>query len=98
MLPLCQIYQREEVEDVKIVPAPKKDEMLYATFTWFKGDNQVIASRIDRILISEEWDHTPLALQGFEGFTDRIREWRNSFNFTERPHFILAYKLNSFNN
>uniref|UniRef100_M1DP60 Uncharacterized protein n=1 Tax=Solanum tuberosum TaxID=4113 RepID=M1DP60_SOLTU len=28
MLPLCQIYQREEVEDVKIVPAPKKDEML----------------------------------------------------------------------
>ncbi|XP_059284835.1 uncharacterized protein LOC132038130 [Lycium ferocissimum] len=27
-----------------------------ATFTWFKGDNQETASRIDRILISEEWD------------------------------------------
>lgn len=26
----------------------------YATFTWLKGDNQVIASRIDMILISEE--------------------------------------------
>lgn len=25
------------------------------TFTWFKGDDHRIASRIDRILISEEW-------------------------------------------
>ncbi|CAN4107708.1 unnamed protein product [Withania somnifera] len=26
------------------------------TYTWFKGDNHVAASRIDRVLIFEEWD------------------------------------------
>ncbi|WMV58070.1 hypothetical protein MTR67_051455 [Solanum verrucosum] len=27
-----------------------------AKFTWFKGDNHLIASRIDRVLVSQEWD------------------------------------------
>ncbi|KAM3264299.1 hypothetical protein P3L10_001293 [Capsicum annuum] len=27
-----------------------------ASYTWFKGDHQRIASRIDRILVFQEWD------------------------------------------
>ncbi|CAN4127918.1 unnamed protein product [Withania somnifera] len=29
-----------------------------ATYTWYKGDNHEAATRIDRILISEEWDES----------------------------------------
>ncbi|WMV23105.1 hypothetical protein MTR67_016490 [Solanum verrucosum] len=40
------------IEDMKLVDLQLED----VTYTWFKGDQQEAASRIDRILISEEWD------------------------------------------
>lgn len=40
------------IEDMKLVDLQLED----ALFTWFKGDQHVATSKIDRILISEEWD------------------------------------------
>lgn len=40
------------IEEMNLIDLQMED----ATFTWFKGDNQEVASRIDRILISKEWD------------------------------------------
>lgn len=42
------------IEDLKLIDIQREDNK----FTWFKGDNQNIASRIDRILFSEEWDES----------------------------------------
>lgn len=42
MLPLYQIYQREEVEEVKIVPATKEDKM---------KEYQMAANRLDRTML-----------------------------------------------
>lgn len=40
------------IEDMKLIDLQLED----ATYTWFKGEQHEAASRIDRILISEEWD------------------------------------------
>ena len=40
------------IKDPKLLDTQLED----GQYTWFKGDNQDIASRIDRILISNEWD------------------------------------------
>ena len=40
------------IKDPKLLDTQLED----GQYTWFKGDNQDIASRIDRILISKEWD------------------------------------------
>nr|XP_033508775.1 uncharacterized protein LOC117273689 [Nicotiana tomentosiformis] len=40
------------IEDMNLIDLRLED----SSFTWLKGDNQDIASRIDRFLISEEWD------------------------------------------
>uniref|UniRef100_A0A0V0IEM2 Putative ovule protein n=1 Tax=Solanum chacoense TaxID=4108 RepID=A0A0V0IEM2_SOLCH len=40
------------IEDLKLLDIQLED----GQYTWFKRDNQDIASRIDRILISKEWD------------------------------------------
>ncbi|WMV42189.1 hypothetical protein MTR67_035574 [Solanum verrucosum] len=40
------------IEYMKLVDLQLED----ATYTWFKGDQHEVASRIDRILISEDWD------------------------------------------
>ncbi|WMV51255.1 hypothetical protein MTR67_044640 [Solanum verrucosum] len=112
------------IEDLNLIDLQLEN----AKFTWFKGDNHQIASRIDRILVSQEWDdvfsnlkqytmqriildHSPVTLQGgswkknksyfkFEnwwlrtdGFTDRIREWWDSFDYIGTPDYILASKL-----
>lgn len=112
------------IEYLKLIDIQLED----GPYTWFRGDNQDIASRIDRILISEEWDdsfnnikqvalqrlrsdHTPIALLGgvwnqnknyfkfenwwlgTERFTNRIKDWWDSFSFSGRPDFILASKL-----
>ena len=42
------------IEDLKLLDTQLED----GQYTWFKGDNQDIASRIDRILISKEWDES----------------------------------------
>ncbi|XP_075095147.1 uncharacterized protein LOC142173453 [Nicotiana tabacum] len=42
------------IDDMNLIDLPLEGGF----FTWFKGDNQIISSRIDRILISEEWDDT----------------------------------------
>lgn len=39
-------------EDKKLCDLQIKD----ARYTWFKGDQHEVVSRIDRILISEKWD------------------------------------------
>ncbi|PHT60041.1 hypothetical protein CQW23_02404 [Capsicum baccatum] len=57
-----------------------------ASCTWFKRDNQRIASRIDMILIENWWLNTG-------GVMDRVKEWWSSFDYTGRPYFILASKL-----
>jgi len=40
------------IEDLNLIDLQLEN----AKFTWFKGDNHQIASRIDRILVSQEWD------------------------------------------
>lgn len=40
------------IEELMLIDIQHED----CNYTWFKGDNQEIASRIDRILFSEEWD------------------------------------------
>ncbi|WMV13881.1 hypothetical protein MTR67_007266 [Solanum verrucosum] len=40
------------IEDLNLVDLQLEN----AKFTWFKGDNHLIASRIDRVLVSQEWD------------------------------------------
>lgn len=40
------------IEDMNLVDLQLEN----ANYTWFKGDQQKTASRIDRILISDEWD------------------------------------------
>ena len=40
------------IEDLKLLDTQLEN----GQYTWFKGDNQDIASRIDRILKSKEWD------------------------------------------
>lgn len=40
------------IEDMELIDLQLDGD----SFTWFKGDNRVPASRIDRILLSEEWD------------------------------------------
>lgn len=40
------------IEDMKLVDLELED----ASYTWFKGDQHKVASRIDMILISKEWD------------------------------------------
>ncbi|XP_060210641.1 uncharacterized protein LOC132637591 [Lycium barbarum] len=40
------------IEDMNLIDLQLED----GNYTWFKGDNQDRASRIDRFLISEEWD------------------------------------------
>ncbi|WMV46111.1 hypothetical protein MTR67_039496 [Solanum verrucosum] len=42
------------IEDMELVDMHLED----AAYTWFKGDQQEAASRIDRIMISKEWDDT----------------------------------------
>nr|XP_033509991.1 uncharacterized protein LOC117274746 isoform X3 [Nicotiana tomentosiformis] len=40
------------IEDMNLIDLRLED----SSFTWFKGDNQDMASRIDKFLIFEEWD------------------------------------------
>lgn len=40
------------IEDMDLINLQLDD----ATYTWFKGDQQGIASKIDRFLLSKEWD------------------------------------------
>lgn len=40
------------IKDMKLVDL----QLEKGTYTWFKGDQHEAASRIDRILISEDWD------------------------------------------
>ena len=42
------------IEDLKLLDTQLED----GQYTWFNGDNQNIASKIDRILISKEWDES----------------------------------------
>ncbi|WMV58897.1 hypothetical protein MTR67_052282, partial [Solanum verrucosum] len=42
------------IEDMELVDMQLED----AAYTWFKGDQQEAASRIDRLMISKEWDDT----------------------------------------
>ena len=39
------------IEDMDFVDL----QLVGGNYTWFKGDNNNVASRIDRILISKEW-------------------------------------------
>lgn len=40
------------VEDMELIDLHLEG----GSYTWFKGDNHVIASRIERILVSKEWN------------------------------------------
>lgn len=117
------------VEDMGLIDL----QMENATFTWYKGYNHEVASRIVKILISEEWDesfnnlkliplqriisdHVPLALQGgtwnkhkryfkfknwwldTKGFTDKVRDLWNNFNFGGRPDYVLTCKMKALKN
>ncbi|WMV37016.1 hypothetical protein MTR67_030401 [Solanum verrucosum] len=42
------------IEDMGLIDL----QMENATFTWYKGDNHEVASRIDRILFSKEWEES----------------------------------------
>ncbi|XP_016513659.1 uncharacterized protein LOC107830565 [Nicotiana tabacum] len=42
------------IDDMNLIDLPLEG----GVYTWFKGHNQIISSRVDRILISEEWDDT----------------------------------------
>lgn len=48
------------IDELKLIDIQLEDNH----FTWFKGDNQKIASRIDRIFFSEEWDESFKNLKG----------------------------------
>ncbi|WMV58328.1 hypothetical protein MTR67_051713 [Solanum verrucosum] len=75
------------IEDMKLVDLQLED----VTYTWFKGDQQEAASRIDRILISEEWDdkfqnlkQIPLQRKPdyrlackLKALKTKLKEWRN---------------------
>nr|XP_016450704.1 PREDICTED: uncharacterized protein LOC107775483 [Nicotiana tabacum] len=92
------------IEDMGLVDL----QLLGGKFTWKKGTNFNIAARLDRFLVSEEWD------EGFRnikqsilhrvtsdhspvmiqcGFKNRIKTWWESFSCTGRPDYILAFKL-----
>ncbi|CAN4128235.1 unnamed protein product [Withania somnifera] len=112
------------IEDMCLIDLQLED----AKYTLFKGDNHEAASRIDRILISDEWDecfnnlkqmplqritsdHSPIVIQGgswnrknryfkcenwwlnIVSFTNIVKGWWNGFNFSGRPHYILACKM-----
>ncbi|KAG5576279.1 hypothetical protein H5410_056413 [Solanum commersonii] len=64
--PNCYVERRlvwEEIGSIRgLIEGPWADlnlvdlQLENAKFTWFKGDNHQIASRIDRVLVSQEWD------------------------------------------
>ncbi|KAG5631925.1 hypothetical protein H5410_003642 [Solanum commersonii] len=77
-------------------------------YTWRKGDRHDTASRLDRFLLSDEWDEVfrnikQTLLQKItsdhnpimlqKGFLDRVKEWWSSIVCEGRPDFILAFKL-----
>ncbi|CAN4084843.1 unnamed protein product [Withania somnifera] len=86
------------IEDTRLIDLQLED----ASYTWVRRDQQEMASRIDRILISEEWDEDFNNLEQFEswwlgtaGFTNRVKVWWESFNFSGRPDYVLTCKLRS---
>ncbi|XP_075112012.1 uncharacterized protein LOC142182049 [Nicotiana tabacum] len=61
-------------------------------YTWFRGDNHTATSRIDRFLISEEWD------ESFRNIKQTIQQRLISDHspvalYCGRPDYILACKL-----
>lgn len=42
------------IEDLSIIDL----QLGGGAYTWYRGDTYITASRIDRILISEEWDNS----------------------------------------
>ena len=65
-------------------------------YTWREGDKHDIAARLDRFLVSDEWNGgfkniKQSILQKTEGFLDRVKEWWMSFDCEGWPDFILAF-------
>ncbi|KAF3652347.1 hypothetical protein FXO37_17559 [Capsicum annuum] len=82
------------IEDMELLDPLLED----SSFTWFKGDCQEAASRIDIFLFSSEWDRSFNNIKqnwwlSKEGFVDKVRNWWNSFEFSGKPDYILASKL-----
>ncbi|XP_060202490.1 uncharacterized protein LOC132630925 [Lycium barbarum] len=76
------------IEDMNLIDLQLQD----ATYTWFKGYNQEIASRIDRILISEEFDDSFSNLKQFP-LQRLISDHIPVALQRGKPDYILACKL-----
>uniref|UniRef100_A0A1S3X8E2 Uncharacterized protein n=1 Tax=Nicotiana tabacum TaxID=4097 RepID=A0A1S3X8E2_TOBAC len=82
------------IQDLGIIDLPLQG----AYYTWFRGEDSLQASRIDRFLISPEWCDSfkaikQLALPRVEGFIDKVKNWWQSYVIRGSPDFILVQKL-----
>ncbi|WMV47268.1 hypothetical protein MTR67_040653, partial [Solanum verrucosum] len=69
-----------------------------AQYTWSRGTELLQASRIDRFLISSEWNDSfktinQVALPRGEGFLDSVKNWWSSYEVGGSPDFVLVQKL-----
>ncbi|WMV17215.1 hypothetical protein MTR67_010600 [Solanum verrucosum] len=65
------------IEDMNLIDLQLQD----GSYTWFKGDNQDTASRIDRFLLSEEWDDcfsNIKAVPFAKALKHKLKEWSRS--------------------
>ncbi|RVW53031.1 hypothetical protein CK203_072745 [Vitis vinifera] len=88
----------EVIEDLELRDLPLQG----GHFTWSGGLNNQSKSRIDRFLVSEDWEGlrrgpTPFRFENMwlkeEDFKTVPKTWWEGFNFSGSASFILAEKL-----
>ncbi|WMV33011.1 hypothetical protein MTR67_026396 [Solanum verrucosum] len=84
----------ETILDLGLMDLPLRG----AQYTWSRGTGLLQASRIDRFLISSEWNDTfktikQVALPRAEGFLDSVKNWWSSYEVEGNPDFVLVQKL-----
>ncbi|KAG5593808.1 hypothetical protein H5410_035040, partial [Solanum commersonii] len=93
--PTCRFERKHVWEEIRVVRSLFEDHGQHGSFgftnrkgsfTWFKGDNNNAVSRIDRILISKEWDDSfskikqPDYILGckLKALKSKLKKWSNT--------------------